>query len=136
MTKEALAERTEREKGKTTEEVLAERRQQELEDKTVLLKNGTREVRQLVPVVMMSLNSLMEQGKGIAVYELVELCRNPEHKPWGNTGVELKSLKLVDETLGEWSVHDSIRNIVLSAAVGEEMDLTLVNPIAEDQSAG
>ena len=99
---------------------------------TVRLKNGIEEAKPLVAVVMLSLESLFKEGKGIVFYELVEICKDSNHKPWGTAiGEDLKNLSLASEVDGKWLVHDSIRNIVLSAAEGEGLDLRLVNPVAE-----
>jgi hypothetical protein len=89
------------------------------------LKNGSEELDGLVGVTMMSVRRLT-QTHPIAFYELVMLCRDPKHKLFGNTGQALNDLSLV--TNGQ--VHDSIRNIVLSAIEGEGMDMTLVSPVA------
>ena len=93
------------------------------------LKNGTTETTALVAVTMMSVNRLMDEGKAVVVFELVEMCRDRHHEPWGDTGEELKSLGLVSESGGEWHIHESIRNIVLSAAIGEGLDMKIGNPL-------
>ena len=97
---------------------------------TVKLKNGTEEARPMVAVTMFALNGLMEEGKVIVLYELVQLCRNRDHVPWGKTGEDLKALSLIENRDG-WHVHDSIRNIVLSAAKGEGLEMSIGNPVAD-----
>jgi hypothetical protein len=92
---------------------------------TVILKNGAEESLPLVNVMMMSLRSLMQENP-IAFYELVMKCRDHNHKFFGNVGDVLKRLSLV-ETSG--SIHDSIRNIVLSAAEGDGLDMSLGSPV-------
>lgn len=72
---------------------------------------------------MLSLQSLIED-EPIAFYELVMLCRNPSHEPFGNTGQKLVDRMLVEQ---DGQPHSSIRNIVLSATVGEGLDMKLVN---------
>lgn len=91
----------------------------------VRLKNGAEEAEPLVAVTMMSLRNLLQQSP-IAFYELVMLCRKPGHKLFGNADKELKALSLVDPS---GHVHDSIRNIVLSATSGEGLNLSLGSPI-------
>ncbi len=81
----------------------------------------------LVNVTMMSLRDLMQKNP-IAFYELVMKCRNHNHKFFGNAGDVLKGLSLV-ETGG--SIHDSIRNIVLSAAKGDGLDMSLGSPVRQ-----
>ncbi len=99
------------------------------EPEVVTLKNGMQEVKQLVAVTTMSLRGLMAQ-KPIVFYELVQLCRNGDHRLFGRSGDDLKALSLVSQHGDQWHVHDSIRNIVLSASEGEGMDLKFVNPLA------
>ena len=94
---------------------------------TLKLKNSSEEAEPLVRVTMMSLRSLAESDP-IVFYELVELCRDPKHELFGNAGDALKRLSLVQGDGN--SVHQSIRNVVLSAAVGEGLALELANPVA------
>lgn len=61
---------------------------------TVILKNGAEESSTLVVMTMMILNGLMDEGKAGVVYELVELCKNPDHQPLGIAGEELKNSML------------------------------------------
>ncbi len=96
---------------------------------TVTLKNGAEEALPLVNVTMFGLRNLMTE-KPIVLYELAQLCRNPKHQPWGQTGEDLLALSLVGKANDGWQVHDSIRNIVLSAVEGDGLELTLGNPIA------
>lgn len=99
-----------------------------IESTTVKLKNGSEEVSQLIPITMMALRRLMDEGKFIVVYELIQMCRDRNHKPWGETGADLKALSLASEFDGTWTVHKSIRNIVLSAVSGEGLDMTISDP--------
>src|SRR3989338_5617614 len=88
--------------------------------KLVKLKNGSEEAEPLVRVTMMSLQHLMGENP-IAFYELVELCKNRNHKMFGNTNEILERLSMVSNGF----VHGSIRNIVLSAVKGEGLDMQL-----------
>lgn len=63
----------------------------------------------------------------IVLYELVACCRDRNHQPFGNAGEKLAALELRRE---DGTIHESIRNIVLSAASGEGLDLTLGSPLA------
>ncbi len=56
-----------------------------------------------------------------------ELVLDPNHKFFGNTKDRLEALALVDANGG---IHDSIRNIVLSAIEGEDLEMRLTNPVA------
>lgn len=96
----------------------------------VTLKNGTEEAKSLVVAVMLSLKSLMDETKGaegaLAVYELREKCRDSQHEIWGDLQQPLVRLSLISE---QGIVHGSIRNVVLSAVVGEMLDMHLVSPV-------
>lgn len=116
----------------TDEQVLDRKRHERKAKKVVGLKNGSKEFRPAVAIVMLILNKLMEEGKGLVVYELAEICKDPDHKPWGTAiGNDLKGLKLAEEHEGLWHVCGTIRNIVLSAVEGEGLDMTVGNPYAE-----
>jgi len=95
---------------------------------TKQLKNGSVEVTSLITVTLMSLNSLIKQDP-ISFYELVTKCRNREHTIFGNCGDILRDLQLIQS---DNSVHDSIKNIVLSAVSGEGFEMILGNPIATE----
>lgn len=95
----------------------------------VKLKNGSEEHGPLVSTIVYTLRELMREGNGIVVYELVELCKDAEHELWGKTGVQLKECALVEQNGTGWKVHSAIRNIVLSAATGKGMDLTIGDPV-------
>lgn len=93
---------------------------------TIKLKNGAEEAKMLVGVIMLSLQELLKE-KPIIFYELVQLCRNPEHELFSDVVVaELKNTNLI-EVAG--TVHSSIKNIVLSAVTGEGIDLFLKSPV-------
>jgi hypothetical protein len=94
---------------------------------TVILKNGIEEAKPLVQVTMMSLRSLL-QDKPIVFYELVMKCRDGNHQFFGRSEDDLKALSLVQS---DGSVHDSIRNIVLSAATGEGLEMVLGSPVSQ-----
>jgi hypothetical protein len=94
------------------------------EMKTVILKNGAEEAEPLVNVTMMSLRKLMEE-QPIAFYEFVELCKDSKHQLFGNASEVLNRLGLIHGG----AVHDSIRNIVLSATKGDGFEMELINPV-------
>jgi hypothetical protein len=75
----------------------------------------------LEAVTMFSVNELFDT-EPIAFYELVEIARDPNHKPFGNAGEKLKKLSLLQEN-GE--MHSAVREIVLAHTSGEGLDLTL-----------
>lgn len=97
--------------------------------KTVRLRNGSEEAEPAVVAIMVSLRQLMNDNP-IALFELVEVSKNASHKPFGNTGEVLKRLSLMEP---DGRIHDTIRNIVLSAAEGEGLNLHLVSPVVGDK---
>ncbi len=91
----------------------------------VELKNGQSEGEGLVRVTMMSLMDLTETNP-IAFYELVMKCRDYNHRFFGNTGELLEKTGLVSSN---GDVHNSIRNIVLSATDGDGLKMKLGSPL-------
>jgi hypothetical protein len=61
-------------------------------------------------------------GGGVALYEPAELCKDPRHKIWGVAATKLlQQFNLITTAPdGRATVHNSIRNIVLSMV--EEKD--------------
>ena len=90
------------------------------------LKNGTVEAEVLITVTMTSLYKVWTE-KPIVLYELHQKCLNKDHKLFGMSGETLKDLSLINS---DGSIHNSIKNIVLSAMTGECLNLALTNPIA------
>jgi enolase len=103
----------------------------------VKLKNGAEEAEPLVKVVMLSLSSLFEADRmdyAFAFYELVMKARDPKHEIFSNVHKNvLKDLALVQSN---GRMHDSIRNIVLSAVEGEGLAMKLVSPFAAQEKQG
>ena len=93
----------------------------------VTLKNGAVEADVMVSVTMLSLESLMKENP-IAFYEAAMVSRDRGHVPFGNTGNILKDRSILQS---DGSMHDSIRNILLSAIEGDGLDMCLVSPIAQ-----
>ena len=92
---------------------------------SVTLRTGEEVPTSLVNVLMLSLKTLAEQNP-IALYELVEISRDPKHKLFGNTGGILRDLNLIE---ADGKPHDMTRLIVLAAAEGEGLELKLVSPV-------
>ena len=67
--------------------------------------------------------------KPIILYELMMKCRDSKHQFFGRSDAELRKLSLIG--VSDDSIHDSIRNIVLSATSGEGTDMTLGSPIKQ-----
>lgn len=91
---------------------------------TVILKNNTEAPKVLVSTTMIALENIVNTNP-IAAYELVELCKDTSHKPFGNAGKILEDFSLVNNG----QVRESIKNIVLSAFEGDGLDMHLTFPI-------
>lgn len=96
----------------------------------VVLRNGAKEVKPLVVALMMAARSLIEDNP-IAFYELICLCRNTNHELWGNAAEVLRTRNLIDD---RGKVHDSCRNILPSAVIGDGLDMRIRSPLAETPS--
>lgn len=98
------------------------------EIKAVKLKNGTIEAEPLIQVVGISLGKLYNSedlGGAMAFHDLVMLCRDRTYQVWDNVLDDLKAFSLVRT---DGTVHESIRNIVLSSVTGEGLDMQLQDP--------
>jgi hypothetical protein len=91
---------------------------------TVKLKNGTEEGKVAVSAIMLSIKLL----RPIDVYELVMKCRDRKHQIWEPSKKPLQDLTLV---AADGSIHETIRNIVLSAVEGDGFDMTIGSPVAD-----
>jgi hypothetical protein len=92
---------------------------------TVTLKNGSVQFKPLVIGTMITLSHLLED-EPIAFLELVEVCKDREHQVFGNADQVLKRLAMMEQ---DGSVHSAIRDIVLCAVEGKDLDIHLVSPI-------
>ncbi|MDQ5852937.1 MAG: hypothetical protein M3380_12900 [Chloroflexota bacterium] len=93
----------------------------------VTLKNGTQVARGVVSPVMRILNDLIQRDRS-AFIELVALARDPQHELVGDTAKVVRDTALVDPS---GRIHDSYRNIVLSAIEGEGQEMVLISPLRE-----
>lgn len=98
-------------------------------ESSVMLRTGEEVPTPLVSAVMFSLKTLFEQN-AIALYELVEISRNPKHKLFGNTGDVLRKFNLIE---ADGQPHEATRLIVLAAAESEGLGLKLVSPVRKEQ---
>jgi hypothetical protein len=93
---------------------------------TIKLKNGAEEADMLVRVTTAILASLMEENP-ILFYELVMKARDSRHECFGKTGEELRKREFIDQN---GRMHDSLRNVIVSAVSGDGLEMTLGSPIA------
>lgn len=92
----------------------------------VKLKNGSEEALPIVRVTMFSIRSLLQENP-IAFCELVMKARDDNHQLFGNTAEVLQQWALLDSRR---ELHESIRNVILSAVEGEGLNMELTNPVA------
>jgi hypothetical protein len=99
---------------------------------TVKLKNGSSETAISVQMAMIPLREIAEK-ETLLFYELVQLCRDPQHQMLKMYGSRLKErYGLVSEVFdGKYEVHASVRNVVLSAVTGDDSALAVVSPYEE-----
>lgn len=96
----------------------------------VKLKNGSEVAKPVVIALMINLEALMKSNP-IAFYELVEKCKNSEHEMFGHTKDVVTEWALIDSN---GSVNSAVRDVVLSAVEGEELSMSLGNPVAPQSS--
>jgi predicted NBD/HSP70 family sugar kinase len=97
----------------------------------VKLKNGAEEAEPVVKLVVMSIRTLLESGKmedTLAFFDLVSKARDPRYKVF--SPVQENILKRLALLQPDGNIHESIRNVVLSAVVGESFEMRLVSPVA------
>ena len=93
----------------------------------IKLKNGTEECKPLVAIVMGILNHLADE-RPLALYDLAMRCRDQNYQFFGDNEEYLQQLKLID---ANGVIHDSDRNVILSAMRGDGFDITLGSPVAK-----
>jgi hypothetical protein len=97
-------------------------------DEMVVLKNGKAAPRSLINTVHLALVHLASNGSvpdALAAISLADFCRNGV----AISGRELTILTEMTLVESDGSVHDTIKDIVLSATVGSSFNLRVVNPI-------
>jgi len=93
----------------------------------VTLKNGSQEFGPFVSATMLSLERLFDRTPIIG-HELVMKCRDSNHHLFGDAASLLIARSLVSP---DKTIHESIRNIVLSAVTGEDLDMILGSPFTK-----
>ena len=96
---------------------------------TVKLKNGTTEAKPAVMATMLSLEHLAAK-EPTAFYDLVMRCRDRDYQWFGDNQAICEKLSLMQS---ENRVHDTIKNIILSAAKGDGLDMSLTSPMSPNQ---
>ncbi len=95
------------------------------------LKNGTEVPTATLAEVMPKLSGLLNYRAGY-LYELVQLCRNPDYFTLPAFEAYMEMLKLA-EGQKRVVVSADVRNIVLAAVSCEGMNLTLGSPLPEKE---
>lgn len=89
---------------------------------TVVLKSGIEMPKPLVLATWATLRSLMERAP-MVLFDAVQMARTGE--PQFNAA-QLEKIGLTQDG----QMHDGIRDIILSAALGDGLDLRLTSPVA------
>lgn len=74
----------------------------------------------LETAIKMSVELIFERHP-IAFYELVQVCRDPDHKLFGNTGEILEAYSLLQE--GTSRPHTAVKEVVLANTKGEGLNM-------------
>ncbi|MCB7127916.1 MAG: hypothetical protein J3T61_00055 [Candidatus Brocadiales bacterium] len=93
--------------------------------KTVKLRNGSEEASSLVKIVNTAINNWQGLDLALKFYDIVTMCRDSSYTPFTPTLEEFKRLSLVGP---DGSIHSSIKNIILSMAEGDGLNLSIVDP--------
>lgn len=110
--------------------------------KLASLKNGTTEAESLVAVVMMSLRRLADKHPMVLI-DLASRCRDNSYEWFGDGEQVCRDLKLVEpenpyNSEAGGTIHQSIKNIVVSAIEGDGFEMKLGSPyqVTENHKGG
>ncbi len=96
-------------------------------NRTVTLRTGIEAHEGTVAGVTTSLGALMKDAAGaLAVYDLVQICRDPAYSAFVGSVSELQRRNLL---MPDGRVHQVVKEIVLAGTEGDGLDLRLVNPV-------
>ena len=96
----------------------------------VQLRNGSTEPATIVKAVSIALKSLFESGHlgVLAFHDLVMLCRNPDREETNSTRMTIDTLKEKGFVQEDGTVNESTRNVVLSSAEGDGLEMQFISP--------
>lgn len=89
------------------------------------LKNGTTAPKALIVTTTLALDSLLSVNP-MAFYEFHEKCKDDSHEIFGALENTIEACGLMQDG----KIHDSVKNIALCSFEGEELELSLVSPLA------
>lgn len=81
----------------------------------ITLRTGVEVPQGVARATRLALLNLLQSGHGVALYELLELCRNPQHSLFGNSAEVLEK----GGVLFEGRLHGAIRDVVLASFDGD-----------------
>ena len=93
---------------------------------TIKLKNGTEELESFVNLTIALLTKLANENY-ILFYELVMKCRDRNHQLFGGCGKELVEREFLQS---DFNPHQSIKNVIVSAVIGDGLNMKIENPSA------
>jgi hypothetical protein len=91
----------------------------------VQLKDGASVPKVTVTTALMNLQHLRNTNP-VALFELVEIARNPGHVPFPGTKDALQKMSMLD---GLGKIHDDTRKVIVNAIPGDLMELRIVDPM-------
>lgn len=97
-------------------------------NRLVALKNKATLSWSVVQITMVALRNLQASGLPgvLAVYDLVQKCKDPEYRLFGQAETLLKNRGLLEQ--GGKTIH-AVCDVAVSAAVGEKLEFHLENPV-------
>ena len=95
----------------------------------IKLKNGSTELEPLIQATMLNINTLVEKDP-LAIIDLVLKARDNSYQFFGDAEATLQRMGLIQKG---GRIHQSIKNIVLSAAEGEGLDISIGNPVENNE---
>jgi hypothetical protein len=98
------------------------------ESPIVTLKNGTQYARRTMNTVMHHIRQMQTEipNGALLLNDLVTKCRDADYEYYPGCQWKLSELDLLDS---DGQVKPSVRDIVLSAVIGEGMDIGFASPI-------
>lgn len=97
----------------------------------VTLRTGVEMPDALVRAVNRALARLKNTNP-IALYEAVEMARDPSHVPFGKTGDVLRELYLLEP---DGSMHGATRDAIRALTEADGFDVRLVSPYASEEES-
>lgn len=97
----------------------------------VKLRNGIEESEALVKVTLMSLHRLADKEDVVAQTMFYDIVMKSRDRAYQIDPLNEKALQDLTLLQADGNPHNSIKNIVVSAVIGDGLNMKFQNPIAE-----